>query len=84
MDAIACFFPGRAKDLPAPRHTSVGIAVCWFPDEICEALCDVLEQINWGVICGGITVCDELLDSKITVVIYNNCQVLKEVSLCQC
>jgi hypothetical protein len=31
---------------------SSDIAVCWFADEICEAVHDVHEQINWGVICG--------------------------------
>ena len=31
-----------------------------------------------------IQVCDKLLDSKITVVIYSNCQILKEVSLRYC
>jgi hypothetical protein len=33
---------------------------------------------------GRIQVCDKLLDSKIAVVIYSNCQILKEVSLCHC
>ena len=31
---------------------NANIAVWWFADEICEAVYDVREQINWKVICG--------------------------------
>ena len=33
-----------------------------------------------GLSVGRIQVCDELMFSKITIVMYSNCQILKEVS----
>jgi len=48
-------------------------------------LCVIYMNRKIGGLCvGRIQVSDELLVSKITIVIYSNCQILKEVSLCHC
>jgi len=45
--------PGAAVIIKQSRwiFAYANIAVSWFADEICEAVNDIHEQINWRVVC---------------------------------